>query len=130
MLPAAEQEANARAPGRVSSSAADEHHMKARISVSGDTGPSNTSTPRDSEHSAFSDSTSRSARGTALWLEPGCTVCFITSDGKLIGVRQASAESRDLSLVPVTSAASVQAGSNKRMQHFPTDSIFVVGRQV
>jgi hypothetical protein len=118
-------------PGRVSSSGTDQQNQYGRrSSASGESGHSATSTPRESDYSALTGTSSRSGRDTASRLEPGSTVCFISCDGKIMGVRQSSAAFRELCLVPVTSAGSVQAGSSKRIQHFPTDSLFVVGSQV
>jgi hypothetical protein len=128
---AGQQDANSSAPERVSSSGTYPNQQRGvRTSASGESGQSAASTPRDSEQSARTRTASRSSRDTAFRLEPGFIVCFLSAEDRLMGVRQSSAESRELSLVPVTSAGSVQAGSSKRMQHYPTDSMFVVGKQV
>jgi hypothetical protein len=127
----AQSDSNSGAPEHVPYTGTEPSQQRGvQVSASGESGPSAASTPRDSEASARTCTTSRSARDTSFRLEPGTIVCFVAADGSLMGVRQSSAVSRELSLVPVTSASSLQAGHSKRIQHYPADSMFVVGKQV
>lgn len=124
------EEGNSTAPApETTKNDAQQRNSGRRSSVSGESRQSATSTPRESDTSVPSGTSSRSLRDTALRLEPGAIVCFISSEGQLMGVKQRS-ESRELFLLPVTSPGSVQAGSSTRMQHFPASTVFLVGNQV
>lgn len=62
-------------------------------------------------------------------LAHGAIICLVGPEGELMGLTTSSGKADELYLLPI-STTTVEAGSSKRIQSYPSHSIFVVINQV
>lgn len=63
-------------------------------------------------------------------LDHGSMVCLVGPDGELMGLKSTTTgKSEAMALLPISTTI-VEAGSSKRIQSYPSHSIFIVTKQV
>lgn len=89
-------------------------------------------TPAEADDVSAADkpeSESPVGENVATNLAHGAIICLVGSEGELMGLTTRSGKADELSLLPI-STTTVEAGSSKRIQSYPSHGIFVVINQV